>query len=174
MLAVPNTKQLIEASSNVGAIGLGLIVGKVLQTTIMKNAEGKGFIPDSLMTNGAAAAILAVGSILVPNKFLSLVMAATAGYFLIRTVNKGTATLSGLGTLSGNFKDILTKYVPQLNGVEDEVEDMSGYQGYEGYGNVMEEPAYLAPAEMSMAGFNAAAVATLPTPASGNLFDKLA
>ncbi|MDI1233174.1 MAG: hypothetical protein PSX81_02705 [bacterium] len=151
MLAIPNTKQIINAGTSTGAIGVGLIVGKILQSTVMKNAEGKGFIPDNLITNIAAMAVLAIGSILVPNKFASLVLAATAGYFLIRSVNKGTEKLSGLGSITGGVKDFLAKYVPQLGEADEELNGSSLNMLNYGYGNIT-EPALLPPAEMEMNG----------------------
>lgn len=142
---------MVKSGKETGFVAIGLIVAHALKGVAFKGEDGKGLIPDTLITNLAAAGLLVVGAATVQNPIAKTLLAGTAAYFAIRSINKATEKLNGLSGISDSVKTFLDKYVPKLGNV-DEMDPSGGY----------DEPYMLPAAEMNPTAAGIGSPAALP------------
>ncbi len=122
MLSLPTTivPMAIEAGKKLGAVSAGLILAHIAKTTLLEpNSEGKTLLEDKPLYNGIGAVASLAGAALIKNPLAQMACLGSAAYFGIRTLNKVTDSLSGLGSdgAPSKIKEYLQKYLPNLSGL---------------------------------------------------------
>lgn len=120
MLSLPTPTIAIESSKKLGSVAAGLILANVAKTVLLEpNSEGKTMIEDKPLYNGIGAAASLAGAMLVKNPYVQLGLLGSAAFFGIRTLNKVTDSLTGLGNdgSPSKVKEYLQKYLPNLSGL---------------------------------------------------------
>lgn len=129
-MKMPNLKDITPVLTKVGTVGGGLVVAHVGRQALMGTdllKRDTPIIKDTVATNGAAVAVSVIGAVLANQLLKSsmrehvvLACAGAGSYFLIRTINKLTDGLNGLGETTekaNSIKDFLNKIIPRLDGL---------------------------------------------------------
>jgi len=115
-----NQKQIVESSKSVGVVAAGLVAGNAAKKLLMTPRGEKGpLIPDTTIANGAVFAGTLIGASMVQNSNLSLFLASLSAYFGIRTLNKGTEAVAGLGNPTANrVASTVRQWLPDLGNTD--------------------------------------------------------
>ena len=122
-------KNLIGPAVTVGGVSTGLVTANVLKNVLFVPGEGKEkpLIPDNVGTNLAGMALGFAGAAFIKNNFAQIACASIAAFFGLRSINKGTESLQGLGEAEDggtgeSFKSKIAKglkfMIPNLGEVE--------------------------------------------------------
>lgn len=127
-LTIPKKDAIVDGGITLASLAGGFIVANTAKMFLMEpKADGsKAIVEDSVTLNVVASLATAGASIMIPtdekkkkNMPIKLGLMAMSMFFAVRSINKVTDKLTGLGNdgQPSAIKEFLSKYIPRLGGI---------------------------------------------------------